>query len=148
MRIKLFADMAATTAATAVSSCKKGILIPVAFVGLAAGGAVVPISAGAATTVTGSKATVHLSGKTYKFTGGACVISGTKLDIGIGTNGNSLGITAVIANHRFSNAQIGLIVGGQPAAVTSGSGTVTSKGGTFRGTDVVSNSTVTGTFSC
>jgi hypothetical protein len=146
---KLFVGAAAATADAAVASCKKGVLIPLALVGLAAGGAVVPVSAGATTTSTGSKATVHMNGKTYKFSGGACVVNGSKVDIGIGTGQNSLGLNASVSRGKFSNAQIGLILNGQPVAITSGSGTVNSKNsGKFTGTDVVSSSTVTGTFSC
>jgi hypothetical protein len=116
-------------------------------VGLAAGAILIPTGAGA-TTVTGSKATVVLSGKTYKLSGGACVVTGSRVDIGIGTSTNSLGINAKVKGGKFSNAQIGMVLGGKPVAITSDTGTATSKGGTFKGTDVVSNSTVKGTFTC
>ena len=131
-----------------VRSFKKGVLIPLALVGFAMGAVVPALGAGGLTTVTGSKATVIVDGKKYRLSGGTCVVSGTKLDIGIGTSTNSLAINAVVKKHKFSNAQIGLIVGGRPAAITSASGTATSRGGTFTGTDVVSGSTVTGTFTC
>ena len=128
-------------------SFRKGVLVPLAIGGIAAGTVLGPVAAGA-TTVTGANATVVLNGKTYKLSGGACVITGTKLAIGIGSGSNSLGLNAVVKNHKFSNAQVGLFIGGQPVAITSASGTVKSNSGTFKGTDVVSNSTVTGKFSC
>jgi hypothetical protein len=107
----------------------------------------VPSAAGA-TTSTNSKATVVVSGKTYKLSGGACLVTSSKIALGIGTKTNSLGLSATVSNGKFSNGRIGMILGGKPVAITSGSGTATSKGGKFTGTDVVSNSTVTGTFTC
>jgi hypothetical protein len=133
--------------ATRTRPFNRTILAPIAVVGLAAGAILIPTGAGA-TTVTGSKATVVLSGKTYKLSGGACVVTGSRVDIGIGTSTNSLGINANVKGGKFSNAQIGMVLGGKPVAITSDTGTATSKGGTFKGTDVVSNSRVKGTFTC
>jgi hypothetical protein len=129
-------------------SFNRRIVASVAVVGIAAGGMLIPATAGASTSVTGSKASVVLNGKTYKLSGGACVVTGSRVDIGIGTQTNSLGINAKVKKGKFSNAQIGMVLGGKPVAITSDTGTATSKGGTFKGTDVVSNSTVKGTFTC
>jgi hypothetical protein len=127
---------------------RKRTLSAAAVIGVAAGGILVPTVAGAAISVTGSKAAVVLGGKTYKLSGGACVVTGSHVDIAIGTPTNSLGINAKVSGGKFSNAQIGMVLGGKPVAITTDTGTATSKGGTFKGTDVVSNSTVKGTFSC
>jgi hypothetical protein len=129
---------------------RKRTLSAVAVIGVAAGGIgiLVPTVAGAAISVTGSKAAVVTGGKTYKLSGGACVVTGGHVDIGIGNATNSLAINAKVSGGKFSNAQIGMVLGGKPLAITTDTGTATSKGGTFKGTDVVSNSTVKGTFSC
>jgi hypothetical protein len=128
-------------------SFNRTIIAPIAVMGLAAGAVLIPIGAGA-TTVTGSKATVVVNGKTYKLSGGACVVTGSHIDLGIGTKTNSLGMNAKVKGGKFSNAQIGMVLGGKPVAITTDTGTATSKGGKFKGTDVVSNSTVKGTFTC
>jgi hypothetical protein len=137
-----------TKAAGSNRTFRKRTLSAAAVIGVAAGGILVPTVAGAATSVTGSKAAVVLSGKTYKLSGGACVVTGSHMDIGIGTPTNSLGINAKVSKGKFSNAQIGMVLSGKPVAITTDTGTATSKGGTFKGTDVVSNSTVKGTFTC
>ncbi|HEX4219968.1 MAG TPA: hypothetical protein VHZ02_16440 [Acidimicrobiales bacterium] len=118
-----------------------------AVIGMAVGGLLVPTVAGAAIS-TGSKATVVMGGKTYKLSGGACVVTGSHVDIAVGSPTNSLGINAKVQGGKFTNAQIGMVLGGKPVAITTDTGTATSRGGTFKGTDVVSNSTVKGTFSC
>lgn len=128
-------------------SVQRRILASAAVVGLAVGGLLAPGVAGA-TTSTNSKATVVLGGKTYKLSGGACLVTGSRVALGIGTKTNSLGLNAKVKKGKFSNAQIGMVLGGKPVAITSDTGTATSKGGTFKGTDVVSSSTVTGTFTC
>jgi hypothetical protein len=128
-------------------SVKRRILATAAVAGLAAGGILAPTVAGA-TTSTNSKATVVVSGKTYKLTGGACLATSSRVALGIGTATNSLGLSAKVNNGKFTNAHIGMILNGKPVAITTGTGTVSSNGGKFKGTDVVSNSTVTGTFTC
>jgi hypothetical protein len=127
----------------------KKVLASMTAIGFAAGGLFIQSAgAGAQTTVGNSKAKVVVSGKTYKMSGGACVVSSSHLDIGIGSNGNTIGINAAVKNGKFKNAQIGMVLGHQPVAITTDTGKVTSKGGSFSGTDVVSNSTVKGTFTC
>ena len=123
-------------------SVKRRILATAAVAGMLA-----PTVAGA-TTSTNSKATVVVSGKTYKLTGGACLATSSRVALGIGTATNSLGLSAKVNNGKFTNAHIGMILNGKPVAITTGTGTVSSNGGKFKGTDVVSNSTVTGTFTC
>jgi hypothetical protein len=129
------------------SSGPRRILASAAVAGLALGGLLAPGVAGAATS-TNAKTTVVVSGKTYKFSGGGCLVTSSRIALGIGTSGNTFGMTAKVKQGKFSNAQIGMVLRGKPVAITSASGTTKSNGGTFKGTDVVSNSTVTGTFSC
>jgi hypothetical protein len=128
-------------------SMHRRILASAAVAGLAVGGLLAPGVAGA-TTSTNSKATVVVGGKTYKLSGGACLVTGSRVALGIGTNANTLGLNAKVKQGKFSNAQIGMVLGGKPLAMTSDSGTASSKGGTFKGSDVVSGSSVKGTFTC
>jgi hypothetical protein len=123
------------------------ILASAAVAGLALGGMLAPSVAGAATS-TNAKASVVVSGKTYKFSGGGCLVTSTRIALGIGTSGNTFGMNAKVKQGKFSNAQIGMVLGGKPVAITSASGTTKSNGGTFTGNDVVSGSTVKGTFNC
>ncbi|HXA32124.1 MAG TPA: hypothetical protein VNV87_07670 [Acidimicrobiales bacterium] len=123
------------------------ILASAAVAGLALGGMLAPGVAGAATS-TNAKASVSVGGKTYKLSGGACLVTASRVALGIGTNANTLGMNANVKQGKFSNAQIGMVLGGKPLALTTDTGTASSKGGTFQGTDVVSGSTVKGKFSC
>lgn len=125
----------------------RGILASAAVAGLAVGGLLAPGVAGA-TTSTNAKATVVVGGKTFKLSGGACLVTGSRVALGIGTKANTLGMNAKVKQGKFSNAQIGMVLGGKPLAITTDTGSATSKGGTFKGTDVVSGSTVKGTFTC
>jgi hypothetical protein len=93
-------------------------------------------------------AKVTVGSKTYKLSGGACQVTRNSVNVGIGGSPNSLGLHAAVHKGKFTNAQIGLILGGKPLALTTDTGTVTSKGGTFKGTDVVSQSPVKGSFTC
>jgi hypothetical protein len=128
-------------------SVYRRILASAAVAGLAVGGLIAPGVAGA-TTSTNTKATVVVGGKTYKLSGGACLVTGSRVALGIGTKANTLGMNAKVKQGKFSNAQIGMVLGGKPLAITTDTGTASSKGGTFKGSDVVSGSTVKGTFSC
>lgn len=128
-------------------SVNRRILATAAVAGLAVAGMLVPAVASAKTS-TNSKATVVAGGKTYKLSGGGCIVTSSKVALGIGTKTNSLGLSAKVKNGKFSNAHIGMVLGGKPIAITTDSGTATSNGGTFKGTDLVSNSTVSGKFTC
>jgi hypothetical protein len=123
------------------------ILASAAVAGLAVGGMLAPAVAGASTS-TNAKAKVVVSGKTYKFSGGGCLVTSTRIALGIGSSGNTFGMNAKVKQGKFTNAQIGMVLGGKPVAITSASGTTKSNGGTFTGNDVVSGSTVKGTFNC
>jgi hypothetical protein len=128
-------------------STTRRILASTAVAGLAVGGLIAPGVAGASTS-TNAKAKVVVSGKTYKFSGGGCLVTSSRIALGIGSGGNTFGMNAKVKQGKFSNAQIGMVLGGKPVAVTSASGTTKGTGGTFKGTDVVSNSSVSGTFNC
>jgi hypothetical protein len=126
--------------------CNKKILASLAAVGISVGG--LALATGAGASVGNSKATVTVGSKTYKLSGGACVVSANHIDLGIGSTKNTLGMNAAIKGGKFTNAQIGMVLGGTPLAITTDSGKATSKGGTFTGNDVISHSTVKGTFTC
>ncbi|HEY1467373.1 MAG TPA: hypothetical protein VGF11_09965 [Acidimicrobiales bacterium] len=135
------------TDGTSPRTVNRRILASAAVAGLALGGMLAPGVAGAATS-TNAKASVSVGGKTYKLSGGACLVTASRVALGIGTNANTLGMNANVKQGKFSNAQIGMVLGGKPLALTTDTGTASSKGGTFQGTDVVSGSTVKGKFSC
>jgi hypothetical protein len=123
------------------------ILASVLALGVATGATALQVSA--ANAAPGSAtAKVTVGSKTYKLSGGACQVTGNSVNLGIGGSPNSLGLHASVHKGKFTNAQIGLILGGKPLALTTDTGTVTSKGGTFKGKDVVSQSSVKGTFTC
>jgi hypothetical protein len=126
--------------------CNKKILASLAAVGISVGG--LALATGAGASVGNSKATVTVGSKTYKLSGGACVVSAHHIDLGIGSTKNTLGMNAAIKGGKFTNAQIGMVLGGTPLAITTDSGSATSKGGSFKGNDVISHSTVKGTFTC
>jgi hypothetical protein len=126
--------------------CNKKILASLAAVGISVGG--LALATGAGASVGNSKATVTVGSKTYKLSGGACVVSANHIDLGIGSTKNTLGMNAAIKGGKFTNAQIGMVLGGTPLAITTDSGSATSKGGSFKGNDVISHSTVKGTFTC
>jgi hypothetical protein len=126
--------------------CNKKILASLAAVGISVGGLALATGAGASVGI--SKATVTVGSKTYKLSGGACVVSANHIDLGIGSTKNTLGMNAAIKGGKFTNAQIGMVLGGTPLAITTDSGSATSKGGSFKGNDVISHSTVKGTFTC
>jgi hypothetical protein len=128
-------------------SINKRLVASAAVAGLAVGGMLAPGVAGASTS-TNAKATVVVSGKTYKFSGGGCLVTSSRIALGIGTSGNTFGMNAKVKQGKFTNAQIGMVLKGKPVAITSASGTTKSNGGTFTGNDVVSGSTVKGTFNC
>jgi hypothetical protein len=123
------------------------ILTAAVALGVTAGAMVLP-AAGASASPGSASAKVTVGSKTYKLSGGACQVTGSKANVGIGGSPNSLGLHATVHKGKFSNAQIGLVLGGKPLAITTDTGTATAKGGTFKGTDVVSQSTVKGTFTC
>jgi hypothetical protein len=128
--------------------CNRKILASLAAVGVSVGGLALATGAGASSIGTNSKATVTVGSKTYKLSGGACVVSASHIDLGIGSTKNTLGMNAAIKGGKFKNAQIGMVLGGTPLAITTDSGSATAKGGTFTGNDVISHSTVKGTFTC
>ncbi len=125
----------------------KKIIASMAVIGLSAGGLVVA-GAGAGASVGNSSAKVTVGSKTYKLSGGACIVQAGTVNVGIGEHGNSLAIHGNIKNGKLSGAQIGMVINKQPIAITGGSGKATSSGGTFKGTDVVSNKTIKGSFTC
>ncbi|HEX3795235.1 MAG TPA: hypothetical protein VHV57_12115 [Acidimicrobiales bacterium] len=124
----------------------KRIIASAAVVGMALGGLALQTTAGA--TPGSAKAKVTVGSKTYKLSGGACVISGTTLQVGVGSKPNSLGINGTLKGGKFKNAQIGMVLKGKPVAITTDSGKASASGGSFSGTDVVSHSKVKGTFTC
>jgi len=91
---------------------------------------------------------VTVGSKTYNLSGGACVISGSKVQVGVGTSPNSLGINGKLKKGKFSNAQIGAVLKGKTIAMTTDSGKANSKGGSFQGKDAVTGANVKGTFTC
>jgi hypothetical protein len=105
-------------------------------------------STGAGATPGNAKAKVTVGSKSYKLSGGACVISGNKVQVGVGASPNSLGINGKLKKGKFSNAQIGAVLSGKTIAMTTDSGTANAKGGTFKGKDAVSGASVKGTFTC
>jgi hypothetical protein len=125
----------------------KRILASVLAAGAMTGGMLLQ-STSANATPGNAKAKVTVGGKTYKLSGGACVISGSKLEVGVGATPNSLGINGTLHKGKFKNAEIGAILSGNSVAVTSDSGTANSKGGKFKGTDAVTGGKVSGSFTC
>jgi hypothetical protein len=125
----------------------KKILASLAAAGISMGGLAFGV-AGAGASVGNSKATVTVGSKTYKLSGGACLVTANHIDLGIGSTKNSLGMNAKIKGGKFTNAQIGMVLSGTPLAITTDSGSANAKGGTFKGSDVISHSTVKGTFTC
>jgi hypothetical protein len=123
------------------------IVAAVLALGLATGATALQVSAANASPGSAS-AKVTVGSKTYKLSGGACQVTGSSVNLGIGGSPNSLGMHASVHKGKFTNAQIGMVLGGKPLALTTDTGTVTSKGGTFKGKDVVSQSSVKGTFTC
>ena len=123
------------------------IIASMAVIGLSAGGLVVA-GAGAGASVGNSSAKVTVGSKTYKLSGGACLVEAGTVNVGIGQHGNSVAIHGNIKNGKLSGAQIGMVINKKPIAITNGSGKANSSGGSFKGTDVVSNTTVKGTFTC
>jgi hypothetical protein len=130
-----------------IMGLRKKVLASVTAIGIASGGLIIT-AGGAGASVGNAKAKVTVGSKTYKMSGGACVVTGNNVDIGIGSKPNTLGINATTKKGKFSNAQIGMVLSGKPVAITTDTGTANSKGGTFKGTDVVSHSKVKGTFTC
>jgi hypothetical protein len=128
------------------SKGKKRILASTVIAGMAMGGLALQTTAGA---IPGSaKAKVTVGGKTYKLKGGACVISGSTIQVGVGSKPNSLGLNGTLSGGKFKNAQIGMLLKGKAVAVTTDSGKANAKGGSFSGTDAVSGGKVKGTFTC
>jgi len=76
--------------------CNRKILASLAAVGVSVGGLALATGAGASSVGTNSKATVTVGSKTYKLSGGACVVSASHIDLGIGSTKNTLGMNAVI----------------------------------------------------
>jgi hypothetical protein len=114
-----------------------------------AAGAMGLAASGASASPGSASAKVTVGSKTYKLSGGACQVTGSSVSVAVGgSSSNTLGLHASVHKGKFSNAQIGLVLGGKPLAMTTDTGTATSKGGTFKGTDVVSQSKVKGTFTC
>lgn len=128
------------------SKGKKRILASTVIAGMAMGGLALQTTAGA--TPGSAKAKVTVGGKTYKLSGGACVISGSTIQVGVGSKPNSLGLNGTLSGGKFKNAQIGMLLKGKAVAVTTDSGKANAKGGSFSGKDAVSGGKVKGTFTC
>ena len=112
-----------------------------------AGAGVFQTTAGA--TPGSAKAKVTVGSKTYSLKGGACVISGSTIQVGVGSKPNSLGLNGTLKKGKFTNAEIGMVlVRASAVAITTDTGTANAKGGTFKGTDAVSQAKVKGTFTC
>jgi hypothetical protein len=126
----------------------KKFLASMAVVGVSSAGFALQ-STGAGAAVDAAHAKVTFSSKTHKFSGGMCptITSHYFLVMGHGV-GSGVTIMAKIHGGKFTNASITVVIGSKEIALTKDSGTVNAKGGTFKGTDIVSHSKVTGTFTC
>ena len=124
----------------------KRMLATAAVAGMALGGLALQTTAGA--TPGSAKAKVTVGSKSYTLKGGACVISGSTIQVGVGSKPNSLGLNGTLKKGKFTNAQIGMVLKGKAVAITTDTGTANAKGGTFKGTDAVSQAKVKGTFTC
>jgi hypothetical protein len=122
------------------------MLACVAAVGMSLGGLAFQTTAGA--TPGSAKAKVTVGSKTYKLSGGACVITGASIQVGVGEKPNSLGLNGTLKGGKFKNAEIGMILKGKDIAVTTDKGKANASGGSFSGTDAVSHEKVKGTFTC
>jgi hypothetical protein len=126
----------------------KRILAVVIAAGTTTGAMALQPAVSGASTSTHAKATIKVGSKTYKLSGGACVISSSKIQVGVHQGSNTFGINGTLSKGKFTNAEIGALLNGKSIAMTTDSGSANKKGGKFSGTDAVSGAKVSGKFTC
>jgi hypothetical protein len=107
-------------------------------------------SFGAGAAVATAQAKVTVGSKAYTWSGQTCptTVNSPQYILMVGKGGkDSLELIGKVSGGRFKNANIALVKGSFYTALTKNSGTITAKGGTFKGTDVYGKK-VSGTFTC
>ena len=106
-------------------------------------------SPGAGAAVVPAHAKVTVGSKTYKWSGGTCptTVNSAQYFLSIGEGTGGLEMIGKVSGGKFTNMKIALVKGSYSTADSKDSGTITAKGGTFKGVDVYGKK-MKGSFTC